>query len=116
MSATSTLVNQNIEIIQVICLQATTFDGILAALQSRFASTGWTETLLSTRISAGLRQGLFIPVGDDPTLGVLGYQVNPRLASLNYAQNAVYVPYCSQIRSANCAPSCSILCGTPGDM
>ena len=107
MSTASPVINQNIEIITVLCQSrhpgaAVAFNGLLAALQSRFPSTGWTSTLLHTLLTAGIKQGLFTPVGSNPAGPVEGYALNRNMLSLNNPRNFLYEPFCSQILPLPC--------------
>ena len=113
MSTASPIINQNIEIISVLCQgghpgAAVTFSGILAALQARYPATGWTSDLLTTRLTKGIQQGLFLPVGSNPAGPVEGYALQPNMLKLNNPRNFLYEPFCSQIRPINCAASCGV--------
>lgn len=95
MSHASTVLNQNTQIVQVLCRESVTFDGLLAALQSRYPSTGWTESLLTTRIDQGIQQGRIKPVGTDPAGPVEGYTINQNMGFLNPVLNAPFLCFCS---------------------
>lgn len=97
MSHASDSINQNTQIVQVLCREAITFEGLLAALQSRFPSTGWTESLLTTRLDQGIQQGRIKPVGSNPAGPVEGYTANQRALSINPSINAVYGCFCSNM-------------------
>ena len=103
MSTASPVINQNIEIISVLCVPkhpgaAVTFTGLLNTLLQLYPATGWTSDLLTTRLTVGKRQGLFLAVGDVPGGPVLGWAVNTNMLRLNYPLNFLYEPFCSQIR------------------
>jgi len=108
MSIASPIINENIEIITVICRSAVAFNGILSRLQQLYPATGWTADLLTTRLTKGIRQGLFTAVGGNPAGPVQGYGINPRMLTLNYSQNVIYEPFCSNVIPQGCAPSCSL--------
>jgi hypothetical protein len=100
-------ITQNIEIVTVLCSGvAVAFNGILSRLQSLYPSSGWTDSLLLTRLNAGKKSGLFTAVGSDPGGAVEGYALNKRMLSLNWAMNSIYGPFCTQIIAQGCAPSC----------
>jgi len=111
MSTSSTVINQNIEIISVLCQSrspgsAVVFNGILSALQSRYPTTGWTSDLLTARLAKGISQGLFIKVGSNPYgTGTVGYAIQPNMLRLNNPLNFLYEPFCSQIRPIGCCES-----------
>lgn len=108
MSSSNPVINQNIEIISVICQQAVAFNGILSRLQQLYPSTGWTSSLLQTRLSNGVRQGIFVAIGNNPSGPVAGYGINRNMLRLNFPQNAIYAPFCSQALPLGCSPSCSL--------
>jgi hypothetical protein len=110
MSTSSPLINQNIEIISILCRHPVSFDGLLSSLQNLYPTTGWTANLLETRLRLGKRQGLFLPIGSNPAGPVEGWSLQPNANWLNYPQNQLYEPFCSQIRPAGCTPSCKIAC------
>lgn len=108
MSASNqTVIAQQSEIISVICRNAVSEAGILANLQGNFPSTGWTASLLSTRLSQGRSQGLYkgINSSGDPSGQVDGWQVNSRALYLNNPINKVYDGLCSNFlpRDPGCA-------------
>lgn len=89
--------SQNIEIITVLCGGASVDEtGLLAALQSNYPTTGWTAELLNSRLVQGRREGRYRLVNDTPytTVGA-GWQINPKMLSLNYPTNKVYANSCT---------------------
>lgn len=90
------IINQNIQIIQVLCRQTVTADALLAGLQSRFPTAGWTAELLSTRIAQGVKEGRLTPVANSPYVAAQGYKVNYNMTRLN-AVNKIYECFCSSI-------------------
>ena len=108
MSSSNPVINQNIEIISVICQRAVAFNGILSRLNQLYPSTGWTSSLLQTRLTNGVKQGIFIAIGNNPAGPIAGYGINRNMLRLNFPQNAVYEAFCSQAVPLGCSPSCSL--------
>jgi len=100
--STNVTINANIQIIQTLCRGTFTIGAILAALQSKFPTAGWTLTILQTYLTVGVSQGLYVAVGGDPNTHIIqGYQINKRALQLNSA-NEIYGPYCSNILPSLC--------------
>lgn len=108
MSTSSPAINQNIEIVSILCRRPIAFSGLLSALQNLYPTTGWTANLLELRLKAGKRRGLFLPIGSNPAGPVEGWGLQPNANYLNFPQNQIYEPFCSQIRPIGCAPSCQV--------
>ena len=108
MSTSSPAINQNIEIVSILCRRPVAFNGLLSALQNLYPTTGWTANLLDLRLRAGKRRGLFLPIRSNPAGPVEGWGLQPNANYLNFPQNQIYEPFCSQIRPIGCAPSCNV--------
>jgi len=108
MSSSSPVINQNIEIVSILCRGGVAFSGLLSALQNLYPATNWTANLLETRLRQGKRRGLFLPIGSNPAGPVEGWALQPNANFLNYTVNQIYEPFCSQIRPVGCPPSCQL--------
>lgn len=99
MSAASPAINENIEVIQVLCTGgAMTFNAILGSLQNRFPETGWTSDLLQTRLDNGIVEGRFKAIGSAPYAGdIIGYNIDFKMVRNNPSVNKVYECFCSKI-------------------
>lgn len=88
---------QNTEIITVLCGGISVDEtGLLAALQSQYPSTGWTDELLNFRLVEGRREGRYRLVNTTPyTTDGAGWQINPRMLVVNYPTNKVYASACT---------------------
>lgn len=94
----SAVLTQNSQILTVLCTQGgVAIAGILGALQAAYPTTGWTLELLQTRLTNGIKQGLFIAVGGNPAGPVEGYAINKYALNINNPLNKVYGCFCSQI-------------------
>lgn len=118
MSTASPVINQNIEIITVICTgkgSALTEAFLLQQLQQKYPETGWNPVLLATRLRNGVKTGLYLAVGANPGSSVVeGYSLQPNMLNLN-PLNMVYEPFCSQIIPLVCTPaSCQVGKGYSG--
>lgn len=84
MSTSTTL---NSQIIQVLCNQGLTFNGLLRGLQTRFPASGWTLAQLTTLTTQGVQQGRLLRGLNG------GFLVNPKMI-LSNVQNQVYSTSC----------------------
>lgn len=84
------------EIIAVLCGQSATTNAILAALQRRFPSTGWTRAHLDTRLAQSSHLGVIQSVGACPTKA-LGWQVNKKALLVNYPANKYFRFTCGRV-------------------
>lgn len=97
----SQVITDNIQIIQTLCRSTVSFDGLLEALNRSFPDAGWTAEILQSRLIAGIRQGLFLPVGGNPAGPVEGYMVNKYALNVNNPQNKIYACYCNNYLPLN---------------
>lgn len=102
----SVIITQNQEIIQALCKGAVSEAGLLSYLQATYPDSQWTESLLSTRLAQGVKEGRFKKIGSNPAGPVEGYAINPYMVVQNSGINAQYAGYCNSIKPVSCATPC----------
>lgn len=100
MSTSSVVINQNVELLKVLCRQTLTFNAILGKLQTSYPLTGWSDELLNERLNQGFKEGRIQFVGYDLS-NPSGYQINQNMLQLNGPRNMVYACFCSNMYPVN---------------
>ena len=96
MSFASSTIDENVEIVKVLCRSTLTFDALLSSLQAQYPTRGWTTELLTTRLAQGRVQGRIKGVADSPYVSEpQGYTIDQDMVRKNPSLNKIYECFCS---------------------
>lgn len=91
----SVITTRNQEIITVLCGLRLSLTDLLVILQNTYPDASWTSSLLSSFLTAGVKQGRFCSL---PTSsGATHYQVRSDMVKVN-PSNKIYATACSAVQ------------------